>query len=405
MKTLSHLDAIAFADLLDLCREDVIDPPFKANGSFMKQARNGTGEYWYYRGYEKPLDGSPGKATLKYAGKVGDPEIERIVAAHAARHASHRKRRELASHLRRAGLPVPQPMEGAVTAVLAEHGLFVAGSVMVGSVAFQTFGGPLGVKIEEGAYRTQDVDVAQPTRLQIDPKIPAADILVALRGADPSFVPFFLRDEPRLIAGYRNNDNFKLEFLTPQKSERRSNSPMSEVAGLQGVGALRLKYLEFVLADPTDSVMLHDAGIRVCVPDPMRYAVHKLIVSVQRASSDAPARSNAKALKDVVQAEALIEASVHARTAGSLGSVWVEAWNHGPKWRKNLREGTLKLAPAQLAILADHAAEAAAMEGKDCPFEGGDPRKELVGMAAARVTGLGAAMPQQKAKQTGRDRG
>ncbi len=394
MKPLSPFDQIAFAELLDLCRDPLPPGADAPNGSFVKQKRNGDQEYWYYRGYEKTLDGTPGKSTLIYIGKVGDPEVEGRVAAQVPRHADHKKRRSLAAHLRRVGLPSPQPMEGAIASVLAREGVFSKGSVMVGSIAFQTFGGLLSARFDGANLRTQDVDIAQPARITLRPGTPPIDLLEALRAVDPTFTPIFIPDEPRLVAGYRNKDAFKVEFLTPQRSERGSASRLTEVVGLKGVGAARLKYLEFVLANPSVSVMLHDAGIAVTVPDPMRYAIHKLIVSVQRTSPDSPGGSNVKAIKDIRQAGELVEAAGVAHMGGHLGSLWVEAWNMGPKWRKSLAAGTLKLNPAHLDVLAGWAAEAASVDGSPCPFGRTGAQEALIASPISDGKGSPAGPPR-----------
>ena len=384
MRPLASIDAIAFSELCELCRAEERSPPYPPNGGFVRRERDGRA-YWYFRGYERPIDGSPGHQTLRYVGVVGDPGVDRLAEDHDRRRAAYRTRRDLASRLRRAGLPSPQPLEGAIAGVLAGIGLFDSGSTLVGSVAFQTYSGLLGVTLREAGYRTEDMDVARAAGLRIHAGGGAVDLLGALKGVDPTFAAMFHASSPTLVAGYRNSSGFKVEFLTPVRSERTgSGGLLVEASGVPGVGAQALKFLEFVLKDSVASVILHDAGVGVSVPDPMRFAVHKLMVSCLR-NSDGP--SGTKARKDVQQAETLIGASVHARSTAAMGRVWLEAWHRGPKWRKLLKEGTLKLGPGPLGVLADDVIEAAAIDGLDSPF---------VSASGARATLLGREQENPK---------
>ena len=331
----------------------------------------------------------PGKATLVYVGAVGDTKVEALVADHANRHAAYLKRRDLASRLRRAGLPSPLPMEGAIAKVLAEAALFRNGSTLVGSIAYQTYGGLLGVKLDEANFRTQDIDIAQPAGLRVDANAPHLDLLAALRDVDPTFEPMFHAQEPTLVAGYRNNDNFSIEFLSPLR-KTRGPSTLAQFVGLPGVGAQQLKYLEFVLKEPVGSLLLHHSGIAVSVPAPMRYAVHKLLVAVLRQTGGPGGSNAAKSLKDLRQAESLIEASHYARSEQTLGEAWLDAWGRGPKWRKVLRDGTLRLAASPLSILSDSVQQAAAGNGSDCPFfHASDPRLALKGIGRDIPLGSG----------------
>ena len=130
-----------------------------ANGTLLQQQRAGR-SYWYYRGYAPALDGGAPTRSLKYVGPAGDPDIERRVAAFGSIKADHRARRDLASRLRRAGLPAPLPFDGAVVAALARTGMFRLRAVLVGSTAYQSYGGLLGVKLV-AAPTPPRTDVAQ----------------------------------------------------------------------------------------------------------------------------------------------------------------------------------------------------------------------------------------------------
>ncbi|MBE7219127.1 MAG: hypothetical protein INR64_11710 [Caulobacteraceae bacterium] len=373
MRILAAADSVAFAELLELCRAREAKSRFAANGTFIRQ-RRGARDYWYYRGYERPANGDAGRSTLVYVGVVGDAEIETLVAAHVARNATYKTRRALAARLRRSGLPTPQPIEGAILQVLADAGLYAAGSTLVGTAAFQTYGGLLGVMLQ--SYRTQDIDLAQTGGLRVGGRVAPSDLLADLKAVDASFAPFFHATSPRLAAGVRNASGFGVEFLTPLR--RASSQALAEVAGVPGLGAQRLRFLEYLIAGPVTSVVLHDAGIAVQVPQPMRFAVHKIMLTALRSGT------SPKSAKDAAQAALLVEAAKAARLGIELGTAWLDAWQRGPSWRKTLRAGGLKLDASTLHILAEATREAAILAGESCPFgDGDDPRRAL--LASTRV--------------------
>src|SRR5271169_4846882 len=145
-RLLPRIDQLAFADLVDKCHEADFAAEFPANGALLQQQRAGR-SYWYYRGYAPALNGGAPTRSLKYIGPAGDPDIKRRVAAFGSIKADHRARRDLASRLRRAGLPAPLPFDGAVVAALAKTGMFRLRAILVGSTAYQSYGGLLGVKL------------------------------------------------------------------------------------------------------------------------------------------------------------------------------------------------------------------------------------------------------------------
>jgi hypothetical protein len=65
-------------------------------------------------------------------------------------------------------------------------------------------------------------------------------------------------------------------------------------------GATPLQYLRWLIEEPTQAAVLFSAGIPVFVPQPARYAIHKLIVAQKRT------KDRIKREKDLAQASALI---------------------------------------------------------------------------------------------------
>lgn len=341
-RLLSRLDQLAFADLVEKAHDAAFEAEFPANGALLKQMRRGRG-YWYYRGYERPPEATRGAQTLKYVGPVGDPEIERRVAAFASVRGDYRARRELAARLRRAGLPAPLPFDGAALAALAAAGVFRLRAVLVGSTAYQTYSGLIGVRLPDALHATEDMDVAQDYGISValDDKVASLDS--ALKAVDPTFAPFEKWSARGQGIGFRNARGFKIEFLTTHRGDRALGDGASRLPALD-IGAQPLAFLDYLIRDPVPSIALHEAGVAVVVPNPARYAVHKLIVASRRTNL-------AKAPKDVDQAAALFEAYFAAGRRPELKDAFDEAVTRGPSWSAGVRAGLARL-PERLSPLA-----------------------------------------------------
>ena len=112
---------------------------------------------------------------------------------------------------------------------------------------------------------------------------------------------------------------------------------------LAGAGAQPLRHLGFLIHQTERSMLLHGGGVPVTVPRAERYAVHKLIVAVERVDQ-------AKSPKDILQAQTLIEALALRRPA-ELAVAWQVAWDSGARWRTKLDAGRRRLsAEAQEAL-------------------------------------------------------
>jgi hypothetical protein len=380
MRTLSSPDRIAFADLVDKVFDAEFDEAFPENGKFEKHFRRGR-EYWYYRGYTRPPTGERGQQTLMYVGPADAPKIAQRVERFGGIRSSYRQRRELATRLRQAGLPSPSPIEGATISAMSKAGLFRMRAVLIGSLAYQTYGGLLGVKLAEAHYRTEDLDIAQfygIARYLDD----AIDVAPILQGVDPSFKPVFDPNNPELVLAYRNRSGFKIEFLTPNRGDAAFEEKLVKLPALGGVGAQPLRFLDFLIRNPVNSVLLYEAGIGVLVPTPERYAIHKLILATLRKSDG---RAASKAVKDIDQANSLIEAMDRAKQSTDLGFAWVEAWDRGAKWRRRLATGALRLGDDAFRKLSAAVASAAQLDGADDPaaFGIGRGRNELISWLSA----------------------
>lgn len=323
-----------FAELIQRCLDANFDEDFDEQGQFVKVSSKGN-EYWYFQKYQG------GGRTRRYVGPVAEPEITGRVERFRDLKADFTDRREIVRALS-AVLPQPDAISGDTVEALSKAGLFRLRGVLVGSLAFQSYSGLLGVKLPAATIMTQDADFAQFKGISDAVEDSTPPLLDVLRCVDPSF-----REIPDLDPGaptaFINKQKYKVEFLTPNRGSDDYASGAASMPALGGVGAKALRYLDFLIQETVWSVLLHKGGIAVRVPPPARYAIHKLIVSTVRDET-----SYAKSEKDLYQATTLIEAMSEQRKF-ELGEALVLAEEKGPKWsaalkaaRSGLDDKTLK---------------------------------------------------------------
>jgi hypothetical protein len=122
----------------------------------------------------------------------------------------------------------------------------------------------------------------------------------------------------------------RVEFLTPNRGGEELSGKPAKMPALGGAGAVPLRFLDFLIHDPIRTVMLHKGGIPVLVPDPCRFAVHKLIVAARRPSG------SQKDLKDLAQSDQLAAALQAVGRTDDLREMFAEARERGPAWREAL---------------------------------------------------------------------
>ena len=323
-----------FAELADRVADARLIEELPPGGTFERREINGR-PYWYHRSYNR----TSGKDAVRYVGPTS-ADLDARVARHAGLKADVQGRRRLVSALRRAGFPHPDPFTGEILAALARTGLFRLRACLVGTVAFQTYAGMLGIRLPAGAMHTEDVDLAQFHAVALAVGDTATPPLDALREVDSTFGPVPGLASPLIATAFANARGFRVELLTPhQGTDDRGDHPVA-LPTMPGLHALPLRFLDFLIYRETSTVVLHGAGLRVNVPTPERYAVHKLIVATRRAEA-----GRVKALKDVAQASVLFRALRQVRQGDLVADAWNEARQRGPAWRKALERGAARLDP------------------------------------------------------------
>jgi len=280
--------AVLYADLL----QKVALHPSASRGAFVSKVIKGS-RYWY-----RQTDTVSGRKQA-YLGQ----ESEALLAEIAARKiviAEHRElliaRRRLVAMLGVAGAHLEKGRAAKIIEKLSDAGLFNAGSVMVGSFAFACYGNMLGIKISSELSRTEDIDFSVARTIDV---AFSRDIKAVLLSAEPQ-----LRDSvqinPSIIPFEMvTPDGFKVEFLTTKLA---ASDDVPVFIDRFNVYAQPLDFMDYLLEDTQIAVVLNGAGMSVTVPNPARFALHKLAVSQLR-----PIGLQTKIQKDINQATVLLD--------------------------------------------------------------------------------------------------
>lgn len=279
-----------YADLL----QKVEDSLFVSltGGAFTSKNINGV-RYWYYQ--TRTLNGQ----VQKYLGKESAALLAKIKETKEARREAEtilNERRRLVAMLIASGATPEKGRPAKILEKMSDAGLFTSGGVLVGSFAFSSFGNMLGVRMDDALSRTEDMDFACEREIEIglsrdmkEALTEAAPELKTPAQINPWVVPFEMKSP----------DGFKVEFLTTKKNARDKSPVPIERFGLH---AQPLDFMDYLVADTRHAVILNGAGIPVVVPEPGRFALHKLAISQLR-----PAENRIKSKKDIAQAGKLIE--------------------------------------------------------------------------------------------------
>lgn len=317
-----------YAELLERAAVTAFSDAFPEDGTFTPKTVNGR-RYWYFQ-----LGTDEGRAQ-RYVGPESPELLEKIEHHKQARN-DERERRSLVSTLVRSfGLPPPLPQIGELVAALAKAGVFRLRSVLIGTVAYQTYSAMLGIRLPGALLQTNDVDIAQFTSVSLAIGDKTSPMLEILRNVDKTFTEVPHSSGYHWAASYHSRSGLRVDFVTPNEGPD-SDDPQNLPA--LRTDAHRLRFLDFLIHEPAQAVVLHGPGIYAAVPTPERYAVHKLIIALRRPPGIT------KVGKDLKQAGTLLEALAEKRGA-ELRAVWEEAHERGPKWRKLLLGGMSQINP------------------------------------------------------------
>lgn len=316
-----------YADLTSSVLACSIDRSFPAGTNFQLRTISGR-RYWYAR----LPDGSQ-----KYLGP-DKPPLSEIVASERDLKVLDSENRAIIRSFRANGFPLPGDNPGRVLASLSDSGFFRLRGVLVGTLAYQTYLPMFGENIRAfhsnlaksgamAASRTGDLDFAlfHSIAIAIDDKLDAPFMDAIGKAEAFEQIPAFLGDG--MLPQWRDKrSGLRVDLLTPFVPPLEEDNAWLPTISASGV---KLMFLDFLIYEEIPAVVLHGSGIAVNVPQPHRYAVHKLIISQER-------RNPVKREKDLIQAYALLR-HLLGNDRARIKEVYQEALDRGPGWRRRIR--------------------------------------------------------------------
>lgn len=259
-----------------------------------------------------------------FIGKVGDAVADARAAELRNGMEQAGERRRLVSLLRRTGLATPHRTIGATLDAISHAGLFRNGAVLVGTGAYMMSEALVGRKLPQPTLMTGDLDLAT-ANLALKAEPPESLAAVIKRG-DPTFEPVMQIHSKQPPSRFRTANGFLLDLITATRRRTDTNPmPLEEL----GAGAAPLQYVDWLITDPVRTVALWGSGVSINVPQPARFAVHKLILAQKR-----DVGSRLKRQKDLSQADALIDA-LRLNDPYVLQDVLIDAASAGAQgWRE-----------------------------------------------------------------------
>lgn len=256
-------------------------------GALTERANENGTRFWVHR-----YSDGVGRRLETYLGKADEKSVVAQVAALRVKIEAANATIARVRVLARAGFATADRKTYSTLASLHNHGLFRAGALLIGSHAHGVLLNALGAKAVP--YATEDVDIARREQLALT-GIPPFLKMLRETGIEFFEVPSLKRRGPP------GGSRLKVDLLVPSPDE---SYPTIEVPELKAY-AQGLPYLKYLLGKSQEAPLLSPHGVvRVRVPVPERYALHKLIVSQLRGTV------NSNAAKDLRQAATLIEAVV-----------------------------------------------------------------------------------------------
>jgi len=292
------------------------------------------GETYIYFQYSEP----GGVKKQIYLGKES-PSLRKVVERFYEERKSDQPDREsiqrLCALLRTGGAMVTDTMSTRVIRSLSEAGVFHLGGVLVGTNAFIVMGNLLGVRWDRAALRTLDIDIAGSATMEIAVPQIRADIPEALASLEMGFLPVppLNPKDPSTSFKVRGKP-LRVDLLTPKR--KRSGSGAITLPRFNAA-AFQLPYLDYLIENPVKGATINGGGALVNVPDPARFAYHKLLTAGERSVTE-----HTKVAKDHLQAAQLFELLLEERPE-DVRMAREEILSRGKGWIKKVTAGVKRL--------------------------------------------------------------
>lgn len=333
-----------YAELLEQLQIlDVSRSIASLKGTFSVKSVNGS-DYIYFQHY------LPGGRLAQISVGRRSEQTESVMREYAEGKADAREIRDnlkrLSAQVKAGFGMVTDKSVNRVIQSLADAGVFRNGGVLVGTNAYQAIGVMLGLRWSKESMATTDVDIAVERKVSVALPPLTTDIPATLESLQMGFlpVPRLSHKEPSTTYSIRKT-RLRLDMLTP-KTEA-SDSPV--FIRRFNCAAEPLSYLSYLVEDPVQGVIVDSEPVLVNVPQPVRYAMHKLIVSQVR-----DVASSAKSLKDIHQAYQLLSLIKDQRPA-DIAPAWTNLISRGAKWKKHALAGLdeMKKRFGEIAIFSE----------------------------------------------------
>lgn len=334
MMNIQRLPDIVTMQYSELMQQCVLPTPDGSNISF-KSKKVGGKRYWY-------LYISLGsRRSEHYLGEESTALLDKIEEEKSLWESTEddrTMRARLVAMLLAAGATVTPNNEGKVLALLEKSGLFLAGGVVIGTLAFRAYANMLGVTWHS-ELQTRDIDLASDYRYPIiiprSKKPINLSSLLLNSGMGFLEVPALNPKSPSTKFKIRGQE-LSVELLTPMRG--RDTAKPIEIKGMSAF-AEPIRFLDYLLDDLQPAVLLYKHGILINVPSPARFAFHKLVVSQRRRAGDVE-----KIKRDVSQAEQLLEVLIDGRP-GDLMLAYEATEEMGQKFNQQLMAGMKMISP------------------------------------------------------------
>ena len=302
------------------------------SGSFTTKTVKGV-RYYYFQHSEPG-----GKKRQLYIGRK-DNVLDRVVA----RYRRERERlaedtvaiERLCTLLRAGGIIKTDTASARVLQALSDSGLFHLGGVLVGTHAFVLIGNLLGVSWAGASLRTQEIDIAAESTVSITLPRLKGGIPGNLEGLEMGFLPVPQLDPKKPSTSFKvRGKGLRVDLLTPLRGQRATGPvtiPRLEAA------AQPLPFLDFLIENPVRGAVVNGGGVLVSVPEPARFAFHKLILAGERDTA-----THSKREKDLRQATQVLSFLLEERP-GDLRITWDDIRARGRGWVKRVNAGIVSM--------------------------------------------------------------
>jgi len=303
-------------------------------GSFVTKRISGA-SYWYFK------TSAAAAGQREYSVGPDIPATRAVIEAYqqdrSAMAEVESSIARLCAMLRQGGAMMTDTVSAKVISGLGSAGVFRLGGVLVGTHAFMVMGNVLGVHWQT-ALRTEDIDILASPVLEVAIGQVEADLPATLESLNMGFLPVPGLDARSAETSFKvRGKTLRVDLLTPARG-KRTGAPV-RIPRLKA-SAQPLEFLDYLLESHVAVPIINGGATMVKVPDPARFTLHKLIVSVDRSIA-----MQTKAAKDRQQAGELLEVLIADRP-GDL-ELAVESINRrGQGWRKKLRDGLNRLPDA-----------------------------------------------------------